>query len=421
MAKSIKSRLTAAWDVFKSKNDYSILRGGGYGGRRPDRGSTTRNYTTRTSFVNTIYNRLAMDVASINIRHIKSDVDSGLYLETVKSELNQRLSLDANIDQTGRALIQDIVMSLLEEGSIAVVPVETTVDPLSTETYTIHSLRVGKILDWYPAHIRVDLYNDRTGQHEQVIVPKETTAIIENPLYSVTNQPNSSLQRLLSKINLLDTIESRAHSGKLDIIIQLPYAAKTKVREQLNKQRQEDIEEQLQSSAYGIAYIEGNEKITQLNRPAENNLLAQIEYLYKQVYAELGLSEGVFNGTASEQEQINYFNRSIEPFLSAITLEFTRTFLSKTARTQGQRIDYYRDPFKLIPVSMLAEVADKFTRNEILSSNEVRGIINYRPSKDPKADELRNKNLNQQDVPEKKTEEPVEIEKKEEEEPADEV
>lgn len=421
MAKSIKSRLTAAWDVFKSKIDYSTLRGGGYGGRRPDRGSTTRNYTTRTSFVNTIYNRLAMDVASINVRHIKTDVDSGLYLETVKSELNQRLSIDANIDQTGRALIQDIVMSLLEEGSIAVVPVETTVDPLSTETYTIHSLRVGKILDWYPAHVRVDLYNDRTGQHEQVIVPKETTAIIENPLYSVTNQPNSSLQRLLSKINLLDTIESRAHSGKLDIIIQLPYAAKTKVREQLNKQRQEDIEEQLQSSAYGIAYIEGNEKITQLNRPAENNLLAQIEYLYKQVYAELGLSEGVFNGTASEQEQINYFNRSIEPFLSAITLEFTRTFLSKTARTQGQRIDYYRDPFKLIPVSMLAEVADKFTRNEILSSNEVRGIINYRPSKDPKADELRNKNLNQQDVPEKKIEEPVEIEKKEEEEPADEV
>lgn len=341
-----------------------------------------------------MYNRIALDAAAIGFRHVRLD-DNGRYISDINSGLNNCLTVEANADQTGRAFIQDIVMSMLDEGCVAVVPTDTKFDPKTTESVDILTLRTGKILDWYPQHIRVRIYNEHTGNKEDILVPKRIAAIIENPLYSVMNEPNSTLQRLIRKLVLLDGIDEQSSSGKLDLIVQLPYPVKTESRRQQAEQRRKDIESQLTGSKYGIAYTDGTEHITQLNRPVENNLMKQIEYLTSMLYSQSGISQAVLDGSADEKTMLNYYNRTIEPIVSAIADEMKRKFLTKTARSQGQSIGCYRDPFKLVPINEMAEAADKFTRNEIMTSNEIRQAIGMKPSDDPKADKLVNSNISQ--------------------------
>lgn len=397
MAVAVVDRLQHAWNAFLNRDptrlypSYDLGAGAYY---KPDRIRMTMG--NERSIVTSLYNRLAIDTSSIAIRHVRMD-QNGRYIGDMDSRLNEALTISANVDQTGRALIQDAVMSLFDEGAVAIVPIETSLNPTISGSYDIHSLRVGQILEWFPAHVRVRVYNEKTGFKEDLTLPKSMVALIENPLYSVMNEPNSTLKRLIAKLNLLDAIDQQSGSGKLDLIIQLPYVIKTAARKQQADIRRTEIEEQLNGSKYGIAYTDGTEKVTQLNRPAENNLMAQITYLTTMLYSQLGLTESVFNGTADEKAMLNYYNRTIEPVLSAIVDEMKRKFLTKTAITQRQTIAYFRDPFKLVPINELAEIADKFTRNEILSSNEIRSIVGFKPADDPKAEELRNKNLNPAD------------------------
>jgi hypothetical protein len=390
-------RLKHAWNAFMSRDPtgYYKNRGMGYS-YRPDRPRLTRG--NERSIITSIYNRIAMDVSAIAINHVRLD-DNGRLLEIVNSGLNNCLSLEANIDQTGRAFIHDVVMSMLGEGSVAMVPIDTDTSPDISNSYDILSMRTGKIITWYPSSVKVRVYNDRTGTHEEIDVPKSVVGIIENPLYAVINEPNSTMQRLVSKLNLLDSIDQQSGSGKLDLLIQLPYVIKTKARKEQADERRKDIEDQLMGSRYGIAYTDATEKVIQLNRPVENNLMGQIQFLTSMLYSQLGITQSILDGTADENTMNNYYNRSVEPFLTAIVDEGKRKFLTKTARSQKQSIIYRRDPFKLVPVSSLADIADKFTRNEILSSNEMRDIVGLKPSTDPKADELRNKNLNPTDNP----------------------
>lgn len=393
MKESLGSRFKRAWNIFMNRDPtYSVRSLGMSYGYRPDRPRMTRGH--ERSIITAICNRIALDAASIALVHARVD-ENGYFQDYIDDTLHQCLTSEANLDQTGRALRQDIVMSMLDEGVVAVVPVEADFDPDENNSYKIYSLRCGKILEWMPAHIRVRLYNEQDGQFHEVVVPKRYTAIIENPMFAVMNEPNSTMQRLVRKLNILDAIDEQSCSGKLDLIIQLPYVIRTQARKEQAEQRRRDIEEQLSGSKYGIAYTDGTEHITQLNRSVENNLMSQIEYLTKMLYSQLGITESVMDGTANEETMINYHNRTIEPILSAIADEMTRSFLPKTARTQHQAIAFFRDPFKLVPVSQIAEIADKFTRNEIMSSNDIRQIIGRRPSDDPSADELRNKNLNQ--------------------------
>ena len=393
MAPKIVDKLKHAWNAFATEEqrrfmDFTEL-GASYG-VRPDR--TQIRISNERSIITSIYTRVSIDVASVVLRHIRVDQDDR-YLEVVRSSLNDCLTVEANIDQGARAFRQDIVMTLFEEGVAAIVPVDTSLNPNTTGGYDIKTMRVGKIITWYPQHVKVSVYNDRIGRREEVTMLKSTVAIVENPLYSVMNEPNSTLQRLVRKLNLLDSVDEQTGSGKLDLIIQLPYVIKSEARKQQAEQRRKDIEVQMTGSKYGIAYTDGTEKITQLNRPAENNLLTQVEYLTKMLYGQLGITDAVIDGTADEMTMLNYYNRTIEPILGAIAEALKRSFLTKTARSQNQSIGYFRDPFKLVSVNDLAEIADKFTRNEILSSNEVRGIIGIKPAVDPKADELRNKNI----------------------------
>lgn len=387
---TLRERLKHAWNAFANRDptsDYKPLGISYY--TRPDR---PRFYFGRDkSIVTSIYTRIAIDCAAIDIKHVRLDMND-CFTEEIYSGLNDCLTVEANKDQTGRAFIQDIVMSLCDEGCVAVVPVDTSINPRNG-SFEILSMRVGKITEWYPDNIKVQLYNDRVGKTEELIVAKEDVAIIENPLYSVMNEPNSTLKRLIRKINLLDSVDEQNGANKMDMIIQLPYIIKTEARRAQAEKRRKDIELQLSSSQYGIAYTDGTEKITQLNRSVDNQLQAHVDTLTEQLYAQLGLTKEVFNGTADEKVMLNYYNRTIEPIMSAITLEFKRKFISKTARTQGQSIEFFRDPFRLTPVSDLAEIADKFTRNAIVTSNEFRAIVGFKPSNDPMADELINNNL----------------------------
>ena len=393
----IVDRFKNSWNAFFNKDptdgSYNYVQNAWNGyvnSSRPDRFHL--NLGGDKTIINSIYNKIAMDVAAVTIEHVRTDENQG-YVETIHSGLNDILTLEANVDQTSRAFIQDLVMSMFDEGCVAAVPVDTTVSPISNNSYDILTMRCGKILEWHPNSVRIRLYNDRTGKYEEIVMPKSSVAIIENPLYSVMNEPNSTLRRLIRKLALLDLVDEQNSSGKLDIIIQLPYVIKTTARQQQAEERRKAIEEQLTNSKYGIAYTDGSERITQLNRPAENSLFSQVEYLTKTLYAQLGMTAGVFDGTANEKEMLNYNNRTIEPILAAICLEFKRKFLTKTARSQHQSIMYFREPFKLVPVENLAEIADKFTRNEIMTSNEFRQVIGLMRSEAPGADELRNKNL----------------------------
>ena len=387
-------RIKHGWNAFLNRDptyNYRDLGGPSYG-YRPDRMRFTRG--NERSIVTSVYNRIALDAASIDIMHVQLDKDDRF--ESIRdSALNECLTRNANIDQTGRAFIQDVVMSMLDEGCVAIVPVDTTFNPDVTNSYDINTMRTAKIVEWYPAHVKVNLYNDRTGRKEDLILPKKTVAIIENPLYAVINEPNSTMQRLIRKLNLLDVIDEQSGSGKLDLIIQLPYVIKTDARRQQAEQRRKDIEMQLSGSKYGIAYTDGTERITQLNRSVDNNLMKQIEYLTSMLYSQLGITQAILDGSADDKTMLNYYNRTIEPIVSSIVDEIQRKFLTKTAITQKQAIAYFRDPFRLVPVNEIAEIADKFTRNEIMTSNEIRQIVGMKPSKDPNADELRNKNLSQ--------------------------
>ena len=388
-------RLQHAWNAFRNNRDPTALPSVGMAySDRPDR--RRRWIFADKSIVTAIENRIAIDVAAVGIQHVRTD-QNGRWKETIHSGMNSVFTIEANVDQTGRAFVQDIVQSMFDEGVVAVVPVDTTLNPLETGGFDINSARVARITQWYPQHVICEVYNEKTGRKEELLLPKKMVLIIENPLYSVMNEPNSTLQRLIRKLNLLDSIDEQAGSGKLDLIIQLPYIIKSEARRQQAEQRRKDIEMQLAGSKYGIAYTDGTERITQLNRSVENNLLNQIEYLTKTLYSQLGFTEEVFNGTADEKTMLNYNNRTIEPILSAIVDEAKRKWLTKTARTKGESIMFFRDPFKLVPVEKIADIADKFTRNEILSSNELRGLVGFRPVDDPKADELRNANPNQQD------------------------
>lgn len=394
MELTLTSRLKKAWNAFTNNRDPTNIPqhrdiGGGYV-YRPDRIRFTRG--NERTIATSVYNRIAMDVASIKFKHCRIDKNER-YIEDIKSGLNDCLSLEANIDQTGRSFIQDVVMSMFDEGAVAIVPVDTSFDPTKSTSYDILSMRTGKILEWYPAHVKVRVYNDRTGRKEDIVLPKRSVAIVENPLYAVINEPNSTMQRLVRKLNILDAIDEQSGSGKLDLIIQLPYVIKTDARKEQAEKRRKDIEEQLKGP-YGIAYTDGTERITQLNRPVENNLMKQIEYLTNQLYSQIGMTASVLDGTADEKAMLNYNNRTIEPIASAIVDAMKRSFLSKTARTQGQTIMFFRDPFKLVPINNIADIADKFATNEILSSNEIRQIIGMKPADDPKADELRNSHLN---------------------------
>ena len=395
MELNVGSRLKHAWNAFLNRDPTVVYRdiGSGYS-YRPDRLRLTRG--NERSIVTSVYNRIALDVAAINIRHVQLD-DEERFLGVVNSDLNKCLSLEANLDQTGRAFIQDMVMSMMDEGCIAIVPIDTDDDPDDTEGYKIYSMRVGRIRDWYPAHVRVEVYNESKGRKQDIIVPKKTIGIVENPLYAVINEPNSTMQRLIRKLNLLDAVDEQSSAGKLDLIIQLPYVIKSDARRQQAEQRRRDIEQQLAGSKYGIAYVDGTEKITQLNRSLENNLMKQIEYLTNMLYSQLGITQSILDGTADEKTMLNYYNRTIEPIISAITDEMKRKFLSKTARSQHKSIMFFRNLFKLVPVGELAEISDKFTRNEIASSNEIRQVIGWKPSSDPNADELRNSNLSSPD------------------------
>lgn len=391
MESNFSSRIKHAWNAFMSRdptNDYKYLGQNSY--QRLDRPRLTRG--NERSITTSVYNRISLDVSSLEFKHVRLD-ENDRYISNVDSGLNNCLTLESNLDQTSRSFIQDVVISLLDEGSIAIVPVDTTLNPEISNAYDIQSMRTGKIMQWYPSHVRVRVYNEKTGLKEDIDLPKRMVAIIENPLYSVMNEPNSTMQRLVRKLNLLDVIDEQSSSGRLDLIIQLPYIIKSEARRQQAETRRNDIEQQLTNSKYGIAYTDGTEKLTQLNRPVENNLMKQIEYLTSMLYSQLGITQSILDGTADETTILNYYNRTIEPIVSAIVDEMKRKFLTKTARSQRQSILFFRDPFKLVPVSQIAEIADKFTRNEISSSNEMRQVIGWKPSSDPKADELRNKNL----------------------------
>lgn len=392
MSLNLRTRLAHAWNAFTSRDPTKyIITGPGYSSR-PDRPRLSRG--NEKSIATSIFNRIALDVSSVNIKHCRLD-KNGRYVEDIDSGLNNCLNLEANKDQTGRAFIQDVVLSMLDEGCVALVPVETTIDPKSSNSYQIDSMRTGKITEWYPDMVRVRLYNDRTGEKEEILLPKNQVAIIENPLYAVVNEYNSTMQRLIRKLSLLDVTDEQTASGKLDLIIQLPYVIKTEARRAQVERRRKDIIDQLAGSQYGIAYTDGTEKITQLNRSLENNLLKQVEYLTNMVYSQLGITQSVLDGTADEKTMLNYMNRTVEPIISAIVDELKRKFLTKTARSQLQSIVYFRDPFRLVPVNDIAEIADKFTRNEIMTSNEIRQIVGMQPSKDPKADKLVNSNISQ--------------------------
>lgn len=389
---SLTSRVKNAWNAFRNRDPTMFYREPGMSyGYRPDRVRFSRG--NERSIVTSVYNRIAMDVASIDIKHCQLD-ENGRYIKDRNSRLNNCLTLEANIDQTARTFKQDIVMSMFDEGEVAVVPVEADGDPITSESFDVISMRTGRVIEWFPRSVKIELYNDRTGRKEQIIMPKRAVALIPNPMYAVMNEPNSTLKRLVRKLNLLDAIDEQSGSGKLDLIIQLPYTVKGELRQKQADDRRDSIIEQLKGP-YGIAYIDATEKVTQLNRPVENNLMKQIEYLTNMLYSQLGMTPSVLDGTADEKTMLNYNNRTIEPIVAAITDAMKRSFLSKTARTQGQTIMAFRDPFKLVPVNNIAEIADKFTRNEILTSNEIRQIIGFKPSKDPKADELVNSNIAQ--------------------------
>ena len=397
------TRLQHGWDAFKNADQIVTVPyyQGPSSSIRPDR--TTFRGGNERSIVTAIYSRIAVDCAAATFQHVRVD-ENGRFSEVIKSGLNECLTTSANLDQTGRNLIQDIVMSLCDEGVVAVVPTRADVNP-ELGSYNIEELRVGRIMQWFPAYVQVQVYNEDKGIKQDIYVNKKACAIIENPLYAVMNEPSSTLRRLIWKLNMLDKLDEQTSSGKLDLIIQLPYIVKTPQRREQAEQRRKDIEAQLTGSKYGIAYTDGTEHITQLNRPVENNLLAQIDTLTKQLYSQLGISEEILNGTASEEAQLAFESKTTGPMLTAIADEFKRKFLTKTARTQGQSIMFFKDPFKLVPVSQIADIADKMTRNEILSPNEVRVIIGYKPDKDPKSDELRNRNINQSDAEQKSSEE----------------
>jgi len=390
MEMSFGSRLKHAWNAFNGSTQMDYRNLGMSYAYRADRPRLSRG--NERSIVTSVYNRIALDVAALKIQHIRLD-ENERFISVIQDGLNNCLTVEANIDQTARAFIQDVVISMFDEGSVAIVPVDTTTNPNITGSYDIQSMRVGQILDWYPMHVRVRVYNELSGKKEDIVVPKSTVAIIENPLYAVINEPNSTMQRLIRKLNLLDVIDEQSGSGKLDLIIQLPYVIKTEARRQQAENRRKDIEGQLAGSKYGIAYTDGTERITQLNRSVNNNLMSQIEYLTSMLYSQLGITQSILDGTADEKTMLNYNNRTIEPIISAIVDEMKRKFLTKTARSQLQSISFFRDPFKLVPVNDIAEIADKFTRNEIMTSNEIRQVVGMKPSDDPRADELRNKNL----------------------------
>lgn len=388
---ALMDRLKHAWNIFKNKDptqvNWNIGPSYGY---RPDRMRYTRG--NERSIVTAVYNRIAMDVAAVNLKHIRLD-ENDRYKETIDSGLNNCLSIEANLDQTGRAFIQDLVASMLDEGCVAAVPTDADDEPEDSGNFKVYTLRTGKILEWYPRHVKVEVYNEQEGQRQQIIIPKSTVPLIENPMYSVMNESNSIYQRLVRKLTLLDVVDEQTSSGKLDLVIQLPYIIKTEARRVQAEKRRRDIEKQLSEGKYGIAYTDGTERITQLNRPVENNLMKQIEYLTSMFFSQLGITQSILDGTADEKTMLNYYNRTIEPILSAIADEMKRKFLTPTARSQKQTIAYFRDPFKLVPVNDIAEIADKFTRNEIMTSNEIRQVIGMKPSSDPNADVLRNKNL----------------------------
>lgn len=390
MEMSFGSRLKHAWNAFNGSTQMDYRNLGMSYAYRADRPRLSRG--NERSIVTSVYNRIALDVAALKIQHIRLD-ENERFISVIQDGLNNCLTVEANIDQTARAFIQDVVISMFDEGSVAIVPVDTTTNPNITGSYDIQSMRVGQILDWYPMHVRVRVYNELSGKKEDIVVPKSTVAIIENPLYAVINEPNSTMQRLIRKLNLLDVIDEQSGSGKLDLIIQLPYVIKTEARRQQAENRRKDIEGQLAGSKYGIAYTDGTERITQLNRSVNNNLMSQIEYLTSMLYSQLGITQSILDGTADEKTMLNYNNRTIEPIISAIVDEMKRKFLTKTARSQLQSISFFRDPFKLVPVNDIAEIADKFTRNEIMTSNEIRQVVGMKPLDDPRADELRNKNL----------------------------
>ena len=392
MEMSFSSRLKHAWNAFTGNVQMNYRDLGMSYSYRADRPRMSRG--NERSIVTSVYNRIALDVAALNVQHVRLD-ENGRFLSVIDDGLNNCLTLEANVDQTARSFIQDVVISMFDEGSVAIVPVDTTTDPNVSGSYDIQSLRVGQILDWYPQYIRARVYNEQTGRKEDIVVPKSAVAIIENPLYAVINEPNSTMQRLIRKLNLLDVIDEQSGSGKLDLIIQLPYVIKTEARRQQAENRRKDIESQLSGSKYGIAYTDGTEHITQLNRSVNNNLMSQIEYLTSMLYSQLGITQSILDGTADEKTMLNYNNRTIEPIISAIVDEMKRKFLTKTARSQRQSISFFRDPFKLVPVNEIAEIADKFTRNEIMTSNEIRQVVGMKPSEDPRADELRNKNLSE--------------------------
>lgn len=392
MEMSFGSRLKHAWNAFTGNIQMNYRDLGMSYSYRADRPRMSRG--NERSIVTSVYNRIALDVAALNVQHVRLD-ENGCFLSVIDDGLNNCLTLEANVDQTARSFIQDVVISMFDEGSVAIVPVDTTTDPNVSGSYDIQSLRVGQILDWYPQYIRTRVYNEQTGRKEDIVVPKSAVAIIENPLYAVINEPNSTMQRLIRKLNLLDVIDEQSGSGKLDLIIQLPYVIKTEARRQQAENRRKDIESQLSGSKYGIAYTDGTEHITQLNRSVNNNLMSQIEYLTSMLYSQLGITQSILDGTADEKTMLNYNNRTIEPIISAIVDEMKRKFLTKTARSQRQSISFFRDPFKLVPVNEIAEIADKFTRNEIMTSNEIRQVVGMKPSDDPRADELRNKNLSE--------------------------
>ncbi|MCM1363399.1 MAG: phage portal protein [Ruminococcus sp.] len=390
---SIRTRLQHGWNAFVNNKDptnYSHDIGMGYS-YRPDRTRFSRG--NERSIVTSVYNKIALDVSAINLNHCKLD-ENGRFESVRDTGLNKCLTLEANVDQTGRAFIHDVVLSMLDDGDVAMVPVDTTMD-ITTGSYDIESMRTGRILDWYPRDVKVRVYNDRTGLKEDLILPKKSVGIIENPFYTVINEPNSTMQRLIRKLNILDAIDEQSGSGKLDMIIQLPYMIKTEARRKQAEERRRDLDQQLHGSKYGIGYIDASERITQLNRPVDNNLMKQIEYLTSMLYSQLGITQSILDGTADEQTMLNYMNRTIEPIVLAIVEEMRRKFLTKTARTQHNTILFFRDPFRLVPVNSMAEIADKFTRNEIMTSNEIRQVIGMKPSDDPKADQLVNSNINQ--------------------------
>lgn len=392
---SLGERLKKGWNAFRNNKDptFEQAQWNVYSSTfRPDRLRLTGG--NEKSIITAIYNRIALDVASISIKHVRVD-ENGRYKEEIKSPLNNVLTLDANTDQTGRALIQDAVMSMFDEGVVAIVPVDVKGDPLLSDSYDIYTVRTAKILEWYPEHVRISMYDERTGKRDEIVIPKRIAAIVENPFYSVMNDRNSVLKRLVRKLNLLDAVDEQSASGKMDLIIQLPYAAKTPLKKQQAEDRRHDIESQLIDSKYGIAYIDGTEHVVQLNRAVENNMMSSIEYLTSMLYSQLTLTPEVMNGSAKEEVMLNYNNRTVEPIVAAIVDEMNRKYLTPTARTQGQRIQYFREPFRLVPINGIADIADKFTRNEILSPNEIRGIVGFRPSDDAEADKLRNRNINQ--------------------------